>query len=305
MVIKPETIIEAIIGTVISGLLLALIIALMVRFYQYIKKFINIPLKLSLYPSVTYASYLGLYEIIPTSTRSRLRDEGKILGLLTSQNSSYVSPLPLVISITNTSNIKEPRNITIKEIEIIIKNIQSNNSYLHKKTLVFANAGVQAGGRGSEGSFKVLFKYRKNLRIPLFGLSAIENRTSSRGLRVPVDSYGEICFWLFPLIPGRYIFDILIEIEEQGINRKWAIYRNKSVILLDNFDWVHQIIGVDYDWQHPVRCDSPIDDEYRKNLDEEWNQIKRLCAENIENPMLLDHVRVFGILNDEVYGVNV
>jgi hypothetical protein len=305
MVIKPETIIEAIIGTVISGLLLTLLIALGMRIYQYITNIINIPLKLSLYPSVTYASYLGLYEIIPTSNHGRLRDEGKILGLITSHNSSYVSPLPLVISITNTSSIKEPRNITIKEVEIIIRNIQSNNSYLEKKTLVFANSGVQAGGRGSEGSFKVLFKYRKNLRIPLFGLSAIENRTSSRGLRVPADSYGEICFWLFPIIPGRYIFDILIEIEEQGIKRKLEIFRNKSVILLDNFDWVNQIIGVDYDWQHPVRGDFPIDDEYRKNLDEEWNQIKRLCAADIEDPMLLDHVRVFGILSDEVFGVNV
>jgi hypothetical protein len=298
MTIDISSIVSQIISTLCAGIFLAAIIGIGVRIIQIIARRLNFPIKVQFGPSVVYGAYIGSYAVIPSNAKKIEKDKNVFLRSLLLRDSSYILPIPFVINFTNTSDLKNPRNYHLREVEIVIKGFKIEEKYLLSKSLIHAEQGCQAGGRGSEGTFRIYFPFRDKLQLSLFALSSIHNHDIQKGINLPADSYSEVCFWIFPFNSGRYVFDVFIDLEELGKRDRIRVAHDIAIIKVDNFNWLRELYYVNYDWNYPTKEDQPISEEYKKGLMESINGFIELFHNSNYEIINKNKIQVNGIINE-------
>ena len=292
--------VATIIETIAAGLIIALIVGIGRWLTQKINKKFYLPIKTSVESSVLYGYHEGSYAVISSLNQGKRLNSKTIVHALATRQSSYLCPIPFVIRFTNTSDKKNPREFYVNEVEIVFKNHQQSNEYLHDKVLVHALHGVHAGGRGVEGNFHIHFRYSDNLRIPIIRLSAMEDNASPRNMKVMADSFSEIGFWLIPLETGRYTFDVFVDLKAQGHTHRVKAAQNISILYIKDFSWVTDEITVESDWKNPRRTGQPIDDQYHRMIALDWSEFSQKQRDEVRGiPLINTHARVVGEIRED------
>jgi hypothetical protein len=294
MTLNTNTLATEIISTICAGLFLAAAIGISVRIIQLVSRKYYFPIKLHFLSSAVYGAYSGSYAVVPSNTLIKLNGKNVFLNSLNFDESSYICPIPFVIQLTNISDKKNPREFHLKEVEIIIKGSKIEDKYFLDKSLIKAEQTCQAGGRGSEATFRIYIPLKEEIHLSLFRSLMKDNHDFRFGLDLHADSYNEVCFWIFPFSVGRYVFDVFVYIEELGRNHKIRVAHNIALLKLDNMKWVNELFYVTELWYYPTKEDRQIEEEYRKGLIESINDFIKLFHRDNDEPLTKNTIQIFG-----------
>lgn len=120
--------------------------ALALGLIRYARKRLGpLPLKadFTLYP--TYASLAGGLVGVRSELVPMLRTPRATQRLLPAQHAFYLAPAPLVLELSNTSELTSPRRLLIREIHLILTSYSASEP--QGMTLLRVGT-IQAGGRG-------------------------------------------------------------------------------------------------------------------------------------------------------------
>lgn len=223
------------------------------------------PLKATFAPEPIYNNWLGVFAAVPTTLMPVELNDVVIEQARTAPLASYVCPTPFVITLRNTSNSTDPRDIYVREIFLDVKKYSPLQQALNNMALVQATT-VQAGGRMLDGYFTITLQTTRPIRIPLFRSGAGESEAFPfRPIRIPADAEYQILIHLLPLVAGRYLFDVAIETDEGGQTKHIPAAQNIALLECRDLSWAKERIKT-FNWMSPDTRESGVDETTQK----EW-----------------------------------
>ena len=233
------------------------------------------PLRVRLYASTTYATELGVLAIAPTALTSEAREYEDFDAAVSSYGGAYLSPTPFVVVLENTSDVLDPRPLRITELRLKLKTYWPLDRSV-QDVIFIQSTTIQAGGRGSEGSFVVVLRGESPIEIPLFQSAAAESGTSARGMRIDPSSYAEIEFQILLQSEGRYTFEVSLAVEERGHASSIEVADNLAVLECGDWSWANSAI-VTFNWTRPRLLNAEqLQAQTRRWL--EWREHFRGCC---------------------------
>ena len=206
------------------------------------------PIEVTFGENVHYAPMSGIAAVAPLSFLEDAKAGTSVEEMRKKHALSYHTSTPLVIGATNVSPAGRSQTVFVREVWLtLVRYVPLAEVMVEDPVAVFVGT-VAASGRGSDVLLGGKVCSTEPMRIPLMQQSAAADGLGSHRLSVDADWDLEIELSLVAEMPGRYSFDI--DVDVQWGRRRATVNAARGLRLLETptFAWVTAVCG-SFAWQ--------------------------------------------------------
>lgn len=207
------------------------------------------PVEFTFGENVHYAPMSGIAAVTSLSLVDDVKSGSSVKEIRAKHDFSYHAATPFVIGATNASPPGRSQTVFVREVWLtLVEYVPLAVVQVEEPVVIFIRT-VAAGGRGSDVLLGGTICSTEPMRIPLMQQSAAADGLGSHRLSVDPDWDLEIELSLAAELPGRYSFDIDVDLQWGRRRATASVVRGFRLLETFNFDWA-KAEGNSFAWQN-------------------------------------------------------